>query len=210
MCIACLNVSTSPCNHRWYELVQPCQPGFHLANCQQKLRLQGWESRVDGCPFCEGTHSVARESTHRQLGGAIGPFTPRFERSQSDISFLAQTHRRDSNNTVNTLSRYSSSSSEPENERGLRHRERNDRLRLYLTSDPHELLPSARKNYPTYGQSSRDESTTTLDEFSTSSASKRRHSSMSNARGLISRGWKSSAKLGRGALQISSPLVYHG
>ncbi|KAF1826703.1 uncharacterized protein K489DRAFT_407410 [Dissoconium aciculare CBS 342.82] len=209
MCVACLNVSTQPCNHRWYELVQPCQPGFHLANCQQRLRLQGWESRVDGCPFCEGTHSSVRESTHRQLGNG-GLFTPRFAPSQTDISFLAQTHRRDSNNTVNTLSRYSSSSSEPENERGARHRERNDRLRVYLTSDPHELLPSARKNYPTYVQPSREDSSATLDSMSSTSSAKKRPNSISSARGLISRGWRSSAKIGRGALQISSPLVYQG
>ncbi|RMY36804.1 hypothetical protein D0866_03688 [Hortaea werneckii] len=35
-----------------------------------------------------------------------------------------------------------------ESERGQKHRDMNERLSLYLTMSPHEVLPSAKKNYP--------------------------------------------------------------
>jgi len=46
-----------------------------------------------------------------------------------------------------SLSRHSSAMS-VESERGQKHRDMNERLSLYLTMSPHEVLPSAKKNYP--------------------------------------------------------------
>ena len=63
MCVACLELSTQPCRHRWYRLHHRCSPDFHLGNCPNKLQLQGWETRTEGCPFCEGwpqTHEEYR------------------------------------------------------------------------------------------------------------------------------------------------------
>ena len=53
MCIARLELSTQPCQHRWYRLHHRCSSDLHLGNCPNKLQLQGWETRTEHCPFCE-------------------------------------------------------------------------------------------------------------------------------------------------------------
>ena len=40
-----------------------------------------------------------------------------------------------------------------ESDWGRKHRDMNERLDIYLSYDPHEVLPSAAKNYPTYPSS---------------------------------------------------------
>lgn len=40
-----------------------------------------------------------------------------------------------------------------ESDWGQKHRDMNERLDIYLSYDPHEVLPSAAKNYPTYTSS---------------------------------------------------------
>ncbi|EME41579.1 hypothetical protein DOTSEDRAFT_73866 [Dothistroma septosporum NZE10] len=153
MCIAGLNVSTGACQHRWYELVSPCNPISNLANCSERLRLQGWEVRKDNCPFCDGENH--HRSTHRLFGSTSSASSITSSPTISEIGVTPAT-RRGSMVTLNLnagqlspISRTISGCS-IETERSRRNRDMNDRIRLYLSSEPHEVLPSARKNYPTY------------------------------------------------------------
>lgn len=66
MCIARLELSTQTCRHRWYRLHHRCSSGLHLGNCTNKLQLQGWETRTEHCPFCEGWPQTHEE--YRLLG----------------------------------------------------------------------------------------------------------------------------------------------
>ncbi|KAK0337039.1 hypothetical protein LTR94_006097 [Friedmanniomyces endolithicus] len=70
-----------------------------------------------------------------------------------------------------------------ESERGQRHREMNDRLHAYMTNHPHELLPSARKNYPSTPSSPIEESPSS-DVVSIGSA----------GGGVVGKGWKKSVR----------------
>lgn len=152
MCIAGLHVTTQPCAHRWYQLVRPCKAGNNLQNCSEKLRLEGWESRTSECPWCDGTAITLPESTHRLFGSpSSGNSTPSSP-TLSDIGNRVP-QRSDSFGTssLSPLSRQSSATS-TESERVQRHRDMNDRLFTYINSHPHEVLPSAAKNYPTYPQ----------------------------------------------------------
>lgn len=154
MCVAGLNVATSPCKHRWYQLVRSCSDERNLANCPDKLRLEGWENRNETCPWCDASNEVP-ETTHRLFGSMSSASSTVSSPTSPELTGMSRSHRSGSLGTLSSLSRHNSSAS-VESERGLRQRELNDRLALYLTSQPHEVLPSARKNYPT---SPRDEFT---------------------------------------------------
>ena len=151
MCVAGLHLSTQACSHRWYNLVRNCQDTNNLANCPEKLKIEGWESRTDTCPWCDG--EATHESTHKLLGGSSSSTSP----SSSPTFFepwFARPIRTDSGGTLcslSSLSRHSSIAS-TESDMGQRHRNMNERLNLYLLTHPHELLPSAAKNYPTTSQ----------------------------------------------------------
>ena len=151
MCVAGLNVSTQSCAHRWYELVRACHPANNLANCPEKLKLEGWENRNASCPWCDSNESKVPESTHRLFGNTSSASSTSSSPSSAELNF-GRPRRSDSNATMSPLSRHSSTSS-MESDRGQRHRDMNERLNLYLLSHPHEILPSAAKNYPTYPQS---------------------------------------------------------
>jgi hypothetical protein len=62
----------------------------------------------------------------------------------------------------------------------------NDRLHLYLTTDPHQVLPSAKKNYPVYLMSPTDESSPNSDGMSISSAA-----------GRIGKDWKKKVRFSK-------------
>jgi hypothetical protein len=142
MCVAGLNVSTQPCAHRWYELRKACQPTTNLANCSGKLQLQGWETRNDTCPWCdEGEHTVP-DSTHKLFGSSSATSSP----TSPDVPHT-RTQRSASEGTLDSLSRVNSIAS-VEDDRGQKHRDMNERLEIYLWSLPHEVLPSAKKYYP--------------------------------------------------------------
>lgn len=150
MCVAGLNVSTQACEHRWYQLVRPCDTGMDLARCQGKLRLEGWETRGEGCPWCDGSSAAISQSTHRLIGSAACG-SPTVSSPTSPIlhgfsAFPSRQHRSGSGSTLSSLSRRNSSSSS-DSERGQKHREMNQRLHLYLTTSPFEVLPSAQKYY---------------------------------------------------------------
>jgi len=187
MCIASLHVTTAPCSHRWYELIKSCNSANDLANCPERLRLQGWETRHEGiCPFCSGGTEI-QEATHRLFGSVSSASS--VASSPLETMALGRTSRRGSVNTLNgtaisPLSRQSSTSSSLEFDRAQRSRDMNDRIRLYLSSAPHEVLPSAKKYYPTYASiiengddSNTASSTTSLRLFD-------------SKRSSLSRGWK--------------------
>ena len=191
MCVAGLNVSTQACNHRWYELLKACHPANHLANCPEKLRLEGWETRNEHCPWCEQSEAEPQTSTHRRLFGSTS-FASSTSSSPTSPQIGALTRSRSgSGGTLSSLSRHSSSAS-MESERGQRSRDMNDRLHLYMTSLPHEVLPSARKNYPSYPQSPAEDSPP-------SDAS-----SILSAGGTIGKGWKKSVRFSQALLRSST------
>ncbi|TKA75792.1 hypothetical protein B0A55_06403 [Friedmanniomyces simplex] len=183
MCVAGLNVSTQACNHRWYELRRACHPANHLNNCPEKLRLEGWETRNEHCPWCDAGEKALHVSTHR-LFGSTSTTTTTSPASSSpaspELSGLTRS-RSGSAGTLSSLSRHSSSAS-MESERGQRHRDMNDRLHAYLTNHPHDLLPSARKNYPSMPSSPVEESPTSD------------VSSIISAGGAIGKGWAKSVR----------------
>jgi hypothetical protein len=151
MCVANLNASTKPCSHRWYTLTRPCNPTSNLSNCPSKLALQGWETRLESCPWCDDSISdtdMPNDNTHRLLGGSS---TPR-SRSRSGSLVLAgvaavapsvgvadQRCRRQSSATNSTASSTQGMEDADEAdvyERGERARMMNWRLDVYLTSHP--------------------------------------------------------------------------
>ena len=149
MCVAGLNVASQPCACRWYGLIRSCSPGMTLANCSERLRLEGWEMRIDTCPWCNDCTEDVHPSTHRLLSSTSFTNATVSPASSPERSAVRM-HRSGSGSTLSSLSRNSSSAS-VQSERGQRHREMTDRFNMYLTMSPHEILPSARKNYPTNG-----------------------------------------------------------
>ncbi|CZT16377.1 uncharacterized protein RCC_02220 [Ramularia collo-cygni] len=186
MCIAGLHVTTAPCSHRWYELIKPCNQSSDLANCPERLRLQGWETRHEGiCPWCTG--SEPHLATHRLFGSTSSASS--VASSPSDSAPPGRSSRRGSVNTLNgltlgPLSRQSSTSSVMEFERAQRSKDMNDRIHAYLCSDLHEVLPSAKKYYPTYASILE---TGDDDNTASSNTSLRRFNSQ---RSTFTRGWK--------------------
>ena len=188
MCVAGLNVSTQPCAHRWYELVRPCHPANNLQNCPEKLKLEGWENRNETCPWCESGDQKVHASTHKLFGDTSSASSTTSSPTSPDIG-SSRSQRSGSDATINPLSRASSTTS-MESERGQKHRNMNERLDLYLRLHPHELLPSAAKNYPTYPQ-------TTTDDADPGDAPLIRRSSSG-----LSKQWKKSVRMSMGMFKI--------
>lgn len=190
MCVAGLNVSTQPCSHRWYELLRSCSDEYDLSNCPQKLQLQGWETRKEICPWCDSSgdnnDDIITTSTHRLFGSTSSASGS----STSSSPVLAamskpQLVRCGSDGALSTLSRNGSFSSTG-SERGQMHRDRNDRLRLYLTMLPHEVLPSARKYYPNSPPSPGEPTPPSSDA-----------GSVKSTKNKLGAGWRKSVRFGR-------------
>ncbi|KAG9737734.1 hypothetical protein KCU73_g9918, partial [Aureobasidium melanogenum] len=150
MCVANLNVSTQPCSHRWYTLVKPCSSTTNLSNCPSKLALEGWETRLESCPWCDDSASdsgILDDSTHRLFGGSVS-------RSRSGslgtsgtsaMPVAAERHRRQSSatNSTTSLSKESSNRFTQDEDvlveglgRGEKARMMNWRLDVYLMAHP--------------------------------------------------------------------------
>lgn len=189
MCVAGLHVSTQPCRHRWYELLRACSDEHNLANCPQKLRLEGWETRRESCPWCEPNANddevAISNSTHRLFGSTSSASSSVSSSPILPPAGRPQMLRCGSDGTLSTLTRTGSFSSTG-SERGQQHKERNDRLLLYLTMLPHEVLPSARKYYPSDDTSPRDEPRPSSDSSSIRSSKK-----------MLGAGWRKSVRFGR-------------
>lgn len=166
MCVAGLNVSTQPCAHRWYVLHRSCADSTNLSNCSARLQLEGWEIRNATCPWCE-SDTTLHGSTHRLFGNnntAASNSTILTPIPSASEAARTRSHRSGSDGTLESLSRVSSLSSvmstspvehsERLTRSQIRDRGMNERLDLYLSLHPHEVLPSARKNYPTYSNCS--------------------------------------------------------
>jgi hypothetical protein len=189
MCVAGLNVSTQPCRHRWYELLRACSDQHSLANCPSKLQLEGWETRKETCPWCDGSsggEDFVADTTHRLFGSTSSPSGSVSSSPVLSAMGKPQLRRCDTDSTLSSLSRTGSFSSNNGSERGQRHREMNDRFRQYLTMQPHEVLPSARKNYPGYVASPQSEAPVTSDV-----------ASMKSTRRRFGAGWRKSISFGR-------------
>ncbi|KAK6430531.1 hypothetical protein LTR95_013316, partial [Oleoguttula sp. CCFEE 5521] len=147
MCVAGLNVSTQECAHRWYELIKPCKDDHNLANCPAKLRLEGWERRMKSCPWCDSTsEQITLDTTHRLFGSTASSSSSIASTPASPILGLTRQQRSDSAGSLGSFSL--SRTSTVASTRGQMDRDRNERLTMYLTMPPHELLPSASRYYP--------------------------------------------------------------
>jgi hypothetical protein len=149
MCVAGLNVSTRPCHHRWYELIRTCSSSHNLSNCPSKLQLEGWEQRKEGCPWCDSSGG-SDNTTYRLFGSTSSASGSTSSSPVISAMGKPQLKRCDTDSTLSSLTRTGSFSTTGSEQRGQRHREMNDRFHLYLTTLPHEVLPSAKKNYPGY------------------------------------------------------------
>lgn len=190
MCVAGLNVSTQPCSHRWYELLRSCSDERDLSNCPSKLQLEGWETRKEVCPWCDssgGNDEILTSSTHRLFGSTSSASGSSTSSSPvlTAMNNKPQLLRCNSDGALSTLSRTGSFSSTG-SERGQMHRDRNDRLRLYLTTLPHEILPSARKYYPNSPGSPSELTPPSSDA-----------GSIKSTKNKLGAGWKKSVRFGR-------------
>lgn len=140
MCVANLNVALQPCSHRWYKLVRSCSPSSNLANCPQKLKLEGWETRNEHCPFCAADAARSRtidDTTHKLFGN--------MSRQGSYSSAMASVPRersRANSTSTSTTSRSSSRGSEngADLDRGEEARIMNRRLETYLSAHPSKMF----------------------------------------------------------------------
>lgn len=161
MCVANLNVSTQPCSHRWYTLIRSCSSSTNLSNCPEKLKLEGWETRLESCPWCDDDASVngtLDDSTHRLFGGSVS--RSRSGSLGTSINSMPTAadwkHRRQSSATGSTTSLARSTSSrgnlqsddEDSSElgRGEKARMMNWRLDVYLMSHPERKTRSQQED----------------------------------------------------------------
>ncbi|KAF2153824.1 hypothetical protein K461DRAFT_276869 [Myriangium duriaei CBS 260.36] len=191
MCVATLNVSLEPCHHRWYTLVESCSESTNLSNCHSKVKLKGWETRVDHCPWC-GPSSPTNDldaATHKLFGGSsidvrrtsdstMGSTDSLFRgRSNSISTFSAITSRSSSEDSIDDEAR--------ENERAERNRLLNNRLNAYIITAVPDEIPS-RKAYM------RDNP-----QYKSSSSSRSSPASASKRGGLMLGRWGSAKKKSR-------------
>ncbi|SMQ48372.1 unnamed protein product [Zymoseptoria tritici ST99CH_1A5] len=73
-------------------------------------------------------------------------------------------------------------------DRGQRSRDMNDRILMYLSSEPHQVLPSGKKHYPTYP--SVMESAEESGAGTTASSFSDERSGLGKTKGRLTRGWK--------------------
>lgn len=136
MCIANLNVAMQPCSHRWYTLVRPCEANTNLSNCSQKIKLEGWETRVQECPWCISGIEL-NDATHKLFGGS----TSRPRAYSDGVSLSPNRDRRYSSGATNSSSgsRSSTPSGELEFEEldpGAKARMMNYRINYYMFRNP--------------------------------------------------------------------------
>lgn len=136
MCVAELNVSLSPCRHRWYRLLRPCAPNMNLSNCPSKLGIEGWETKCDFCPYCIGAPDL---STYRLVGNDRSPSIGGLSRSPS-LSMSLSSTRRDSRRGSLARSDSSTSATGVMLAAGEKNRALNARLDAYLASCPEKTI----------------------------------------------------------------------
>lgn len=142
MCVAGLHVAMQPCSHRWYKLLRSCSPSSNLANCPQKLKLEGWENRNDHCPFCAADASRLAEidETTHKLCGSVS----RQGSESSTLSSIGRQRSRASSTSTTSTSRSSSRGSDngADLDRAEQARVMNRRLETYLLTHPGKIFNS--------------------------------------------------------------------
>lgn len=192
MCIANLNVTTQPCSHRWYKLVRPCSDSSNLTNCPQRLRLEGWETKNEECPWCSPPSSPVSDiddSTHKLFGGA-SPFAGR-RTSESSTSSICGPQRGRSitistNSSSNPTSRSSSQDGDVESREidwAERNRMMNRRLEAYMVTNPTRAFSDRVDN---------DILSPVIESPCDA------QSPISRSGSMVSKGWKRSMKMSRG------------
>ncbi|KAF2226260.1 hypothetical protein BDZ85DRAFT_48070 [Elsinoe ampelina] len=145
MCVANLNVTLQPCSHRWYTLVRPCSESTNLSNCSNKVRLEGWETRVQDCPWCGTDTTDINVATHKLFGG--NDFSEARRRSDSTVASMDSLVR-GRTNSISTFSAITSRSSSQDsteradNERAERNQMMNRRIDAYITTAVPDEIPS--------------------------------------------------------------------
>jgi len=189
MCVANLHVAQG-CGHRWYELRRACTLDSNLLNCPARLRLEGWETKNEACPFCSSSDpsspvSAIDESTHRLFAGPTTPVGRKRSTSTTGPSTSPQRGRNDSISTNSlTLSTSRSSSHESDEEardmdRAERNRLMNRRLEAYISINP--------------ASSKQDRLTPTITEAATVCDA----DSVSRSSSVVGKSWKKSMRLPR-------------
>ncbi|KAI9660953.1 MAG: hypothetical protein M1821_009280 [Bathelium mastoideum] len=191
MCLAELSVSTLDCRHRWYRLVRSCSSSTNLENCSDKLQIEGWESKVGSCPWCD-QEALPEPQEYRLVGSDRSPSIGGLSRASSTtnmdptvISSLLESRR-------GSLARTDSSTSLTE-AAGERNRAQNMRIQWYLTSRLDAIAQEEPKNRPS---NSRRSSAMTLPLSATPTDGS--SSIAYEAGGVLGKGWKKGKKIGRG------------
>lgn len=180
MCVANLNVALTPCSHRWYTLIRPCSPEANLSNCPQKLRLEGWETRIETCPWCDSCDAQLDDTTHKLFGGSGSR-----SRANSYGESPASTRRRTSSAATSVLSLSPVGSRDADFETldeldpGAKAKMMNYRINCYLYRNPDREA-----------WMKKDEEVITAPGEDTSTVSRRGS--------LIGKKWRKSVRLGRG------------
>ncbi|KAK4964352.1 hypothetical protein LTR28_003808 [Elasticomyces elasticus] len=164
MCVAGLNVSLQPCH---------------------KLRLEGWETRQDICPWCSAEEAAAVDDATHRLFGTSSASLP--SNSMPLGSTRSARSASSSSSTRPILSRSSSSGSE-QSDAGQRNREMNLRVNAYLLSSPKK-----RVHWSDTSSDCEDEASQ-----STSDDGSVRGIRIDRRVGMFGRGWRKSIKLGKG------------
>ena len=152
---------------------------MNLSNCSQKIRLEGWETRNEECPWC-GSGIELDDATHKLFGGSLSR-----PRAFSDsVSASPQRDRRASSaaTSSSSLSRSSSRSVEEDFDdldAGAKARMMNYRINYYMFRNPE------REDWI-----KKDEEIAALPEPEVPSVARRNS--------VLGKTWRKSKKLGRG------------
>lgn len=196
MCIVELNVSTLECRHRWYRLVRSCSSSTNLGNCSDKLKIEGWESKVASCPWCDqGTPPEPQD--YRLVGNDRTPSIGGLSRASStaDMGPTLTSSRRESRS--GSIARTDSSTSLTE-AAGERNRAQNMRIQWYLTTRLEAIAQEEIKEKPS---TSRRPSMMGIPLSSppTSASS----STASDTGGVLGKGWKKGKEISRSFFRSS-------
>ncbi|KAK5008226.1 hypothetical protein LTR28_004268, partial [Elasticomyces elasticus] len=155
-----------------------------------KLRLEGWETRQDICPWCSAEEEAAvDDATHRLFGTPSASLPSNSMPLGSTRGARSASSSSSSSSTRPILSRSSSSGSE-QSDAGQKNREMNLRVNAYLLSSPKK-----RVHWTTSDTSSDCEDEASQ---STSDDGSVRGVRVDRRVGMFGRGWRKSIKLGKG------------
>ncbi|KAF2235487.1 hypothetical protein EV356DRAFT_531931 [Viridothelium virens] len=190
MCVVELNVTTLECRHRWYHLLRNCSPSTNLQNCPDKLKLEGWESKVSFCPWCD-QETPTEPQEFRLVGNDRTPSIGGLSRASSttNIEPTLMSSRRESRS--GSIARTDSSTSLTE-AAGERNRAQNMRIQWYLTTRLEAIAQEEAKERPT---TSRRSSIMGLPLSSTPSNTST--GSGSDGGSVLGKGWKKGKKISR-------------